>query len=47
MSVSLPAMARISEAIGMVEVCTTLSAMEDTERPFDVMVATDNGTGKN
>ncbi len=45
MIVSVPAMLRVGEGDGMVRVCATLSAVEDTERNFTVALATTDGTG--
>ena len=45
-SVSLPATIIVGEGEGMVEVCATLSAMEDTERNFMITLTTDDDTGE-
>ena len=45
MTVSLPTVISIGEGEGMVEVCTSLSATEDTERNFDITLATKDDTG--
>ncbi len=45
MTVSVPAMLSVGEGDGMVQVCGTLSAIEDTERNFTITLATSNGTG--
>ena len=45
MTVSLPTTISIGEGEGIVEVCVTLSAMEDTERNFDIALATKDDTG--
>ena len=44
-SVSVPAMVSVGEGDGMVQVCATLSAVEDTERDFTITLATSDGTG--
>ena len=44
MSVFLPATVRVVEE-GMVEVCATMSATQNTERNFTVTLATEDGTG--
>ncbi len=44
-TVSVPAMLNIGEGGGMVQVCVTLSAVEDTERNFAISLATSDGTG--
>ncbi len=44
-TVSVPAMLNVSEGGGLVQVCVTLSAVEDTERNFTVSLATSDGTG--
>ena len=46
MAVSVPTMLSVGEGNGTVQVCILLSAMEDTERDFLVMLAASNGTGK-
>ena len=43
--VSVPAMSSVSEGDGAVQVCATLSVMEDTERDFVISVSTNDGTG--
>ena len=45
-SVSLPAMVNVGEGEGMVEVCATLSAMEDTERNFMIILTAVDDTGE-
>ncbi len=45
MTVSVPAMLIINEGDGLVRVCATLSAVEDTEREFTITLATTNRTG--
>ena len=44
-SVSVPAMVSVGEGDGMVQVCATLSTVEDTERDFTITLATSDGTG--
>jgi hypothetical protein len=44
-TVSVPAMMSVGEGDVMVEVCATLSAVNDTERDFTVTLATGDGTG--
>ena len=44
-TVSVPAMLRIDEGDGQVEVCATLSAAEDTERAFNITLLTSDDTG--
>jgi hypothetical protein len=44
-TVSVPAMMSVSEGDGMVQVCATLSAMNDTEREFSITLATGDGSG--
>ena len=44
-TVSIPAMVSVDEEDGMVQVCATLSALDDTERDFTIMLATADGTG--
>ena len=46
-SVSVPAMVSVGEGDGMVQVCATLSAVEDTERNLTITVSTSDGTGEN
>ena len=49
MTVSIPAMISVNEGDGTVQVCATLSAVEDIERSFNIsliMHTTDN-TGTN
>ena len=45
MTVSLPNAINIGEGEGMVVVCATLSATEDTERSFTITLATEDDTG--
>jgi hypothetical protein len=45
-TVSVPAMMSVGEGDGMVQVCATLSAVNDTEREFSITFATGDGTGK-
>ena len=47
-TVSVPAMVSVGEGDGMVQVCATLSAVEETERDFNVTLSTSNvdGTGE-
>ena len=45
-SVSLPAMISVGESGGMMEVCATLSAMEDTQRNFTILLVAEDDTGK-
>ena len=45
-TVSIPPMVSVGEEDGMVQVCATLSAVEDTERDLTITLATSNGTGK-
>ncbi len=45
MTVSVPAMLSVNEGDGMVQVCATLSAAEDTERNFTVTLTTSDGIG--
>ncbi len=47
MTVSVPAMLSVGERDGIVQVCATLSAVEDTERDFIIALATSDGTGFN
>ena len=47
MSVSVPAMVSAGEEDGMVQVCATLSAVEDTEKNFTIFLSTSDGTGEN
>ena len=44
-TVSIPAVENVGEEDRMVQVCATLSAVEDTERNFTITLATNNGTG--
>ncbi len=44
-TVSVPAMLSVGEGDELVQVCATLSVMEDTERDFTVTLATSDGTG--
>ena len=46
MTVSIPDMVSVGEEDGMVQVCATLSAVEDTERNFTITLATSDGTGE-
>ena len=46
MTVSIPAMESVGEEDGMVEVCATLCAVEETEKEFDIMLATNDDLGK-
>ena len=46
MTVSIPAVVSVGEEDGMVQVCATLSAVEDTERDFTITLATSDGTGE-
>jgi hypothetical protein len=39
-------MMSVTEGNGMVQVCATLSAVNDIERDFSIALATDDGTGK-
>jgi hypothetical protein len=39
-------MMSVGEEGGMVQVCATLSAVNDTERNFTITLTTDNGSGK-
>ena len=43
--VSIPALMRVGEGDGIVQVCATLSAKENTERRFIVSLVTENDTG--
>ena len=45
MTVSIPDTESVGEEDGMVQVCATLSAVEDTERTFTITLATSDGTG--
>ena len=46
MTVSIPSMVSVDEEDGMVQVCATLSALDDTERDFSITLATeDDDTG--
>lgn len=45
--VSVPAMISVHERNGVVEVCASLHAIEETERIFTVTLATNDGTGRN
>ena len=45
MAVAVPAMVSVGEGDGMVQVCATLSAVEDTERDFTITLTTSDGTG--
>ena len=47
MSVSLPATISVGEDEGIVEICATMSAMEDTQRNLTIILATENDTGMN
>jgi hypothetical protein len=44
-TVSVPATMSVGEGDGMVQVCATLSAVNDTEREFSITLATGDGTG--
>jgi hypothetical protein len=44
-TVSVPAMMSVGEGDGMVQVCATLSAVNDTERDFTIALATGDGSG--
>ena len=44
-TVSVPAILSVDEGGGMVQVCATLSAMNDTRRNFSITLATSDGTG--
>ncbi len=44
-TVSLPAIMSVGEGDGMVQVCATLSAVEDTERDVAITLATSDNTG--
>ena len=46
MTVSIPAVVSVGEEDGMVQVCATMSAVEDTERDFTITLATSDGTGE-
>ena len=46
MGVSLSATKTVGEDEGMIDVCATLSAMEDTERNVTIVLVTEDGTGK-
>ena len=43
--VSIPSSKKISEGDGIVQVCATLTALENTERNFTVTLTTSNDTG--
>jgi hypothetical protein len=43
--VSVPAMMSVSEGYGMVQICATLSAMNNTEGHFTITLATGDGSG--
>jgi tellurite resistance protein len=45
-TVSLDGDMSVSEDAATVQVCATLSAIEPTERDFNITVATSDGTGK-
>ena len=45
MTITVPAMLRIGEGDGQVEVCVTLSAAEDTKRSLIVTLRTNDDTG--
>ena len=45
MTVSVPATISSDEGDGMVQVCATLSAMEDTQRDFTITLGTSDDTG--
>jgi hypothetical protein len=44
-TVSIPAMMSVGEGDGMVQVCATLSAVDDTERNVTITLATGEDTG--
>ena len=44
-NVSVPAMLSVGEGDGVVQVCATLSAAEETEKNFTVTLVTSDGTG--
>ncbi len=44
-TVSDPAMLSVDEGDGMVQVCATLSAVEDTQRNFIITLTTNDDTG--
>ena len=44
-TVSVPATITIHEGDGIVQVCATLCAVENTERDFTITLATSDGTG--
>ncbi len=43
--VSIPTMLSVGEGDGIVQVCATLSTVEDTERNFTITLATSDSTG--
>ena len=45
-TVSVLPMVSVGEEDKIMEVCATLSAVEDTERDFTITLAASNGTGK-
>ena len=45
-TVSVPAIVSVGEEDGMVQVCAYLSAMEETQRDFTIILATSNSAGK-
>ena len=45
MAVSIPVMVSVGEGDGMVTVCATLSAVENTERSIMILIYTANETG--
>ena len=44
-TVSVPAMLSVGEGDGMVQVCATLSAVEETERNFTITLTNSDDTG--
>jgi hypothetical protein len=44
-TVSVPTTMSVNEEDGMVQVCASLSAVNDTERNFTITLATGDGTG--
>ena len=44
-TVSVPAMVSVGEGDGVVQVCATLSAVEETERDFNITLNIADGTG--
>lgn len=45
-TVSVPAMIDVDEGNGMVQVCAMLTTSENITRPFSIILATRDGTGK-